>query len=122
LTISAPKRGQPGVPAGHPAPGADHLAEAGGHLVPARQPEAAVRGIVRREVAGERDEFAEGLRDVDAVEPFGVLGGGQPAGGKRAAEHGRGAVPVRVRGAQLKVLSHGSIVAASREKRDTSRY
>src|SRR5579871_5487322 len=122
LTISAPKRAVSRVcrPATQRPERITLLKRAATWL--RLEAEAAVGGVVRREVTGERDELAEGLRDVDAVEPFGVLGGGQPAGGKRAAEHGRGAVPVRVRGPQLKVVGHGSIVTASRAKRDTSRH
>jgi hypothetical protein len=39
----AKARGQPGVPRGDPAPGPDHLAEAGGDSGPGRRPEAGVR-------------------------------------------------------------------------------
>jgi hypothetical protein len=88
-------------PSGHPAPRADHLAEAGGDLSAVRRPRAGVRGVIGGQVAGERDELAEDCRGVDGIEPLRVLGGGQPAGCQRAAEHGRRAIPVGVRSAQL---------------------
>jgi hypothetical protein len=101
LTISAPNRGQPGVPSRDPAAVADHLAELGGDPRAARRRHVGIGGVPGGQVAGERGEIAEGFGDVDGVEPFRVLGAGQAARGHRAAEHRRGMVPVGVRGPQF---------------------
>jgi hypothetical protein len=93
--------GEPGTPSGHPPSRADHLAEAGGDIGAVHHPHAGIRGVVGGEVAGERGELAEGFRGVGGVEPLGVLRGGQPAGGQRAAQDGGRAIAIGVRGAQL---------------------
>jgi hypothetical protein len=79
-------RGQPGPPSGHPAPGADHLAEARRDLGVVHDPRAEVRAVLGGQVTGELGELAEGLRRVGDVEPLRVLGRGEPSAGQRAAE------------------------------------
>jgi uncharacterized membrane protein len=81
----AEMRGQPDPPSGHPAPGADHLAEARRDVDMIHDPHAGVRGVLGGQVPGEQGEFAGGLRRVGGIQPLRVLGRGQPSAGQRAA-------------------------------------
>ncbi len=75
-----------------------------------------VRNVAVGQVARERRQFAQCPRGVRGVKPLRVLGARQAADGHRAAQAGSGAVPVRVRGAQVSPLLVADLYCVSRRQ------